>query len=85
MSRRGSALLAVLLQRDLRIDLAPIALPQSLHERHVRAPVGRFEGECAPEFMLSEGVEGAGNVIGPVSFFGDYTCQVILVHIGAEW
>ncbi|MEM7247653.1 MAG: PQQ-dependent sugar dehydrogenase [Acidobacteriota bacterium] len=47
--------------------------------------VGRNDGDCAPGFTLEEGVEGSGNVIGPVNFFADYTCRVILIHIGAEW
>ena len=47
--------------------------------------VGRNDGDCAPPFTLAEGVEGSGNIIGPSVFFEDYTCQVILIHIGAEW
>ena len=54
-------------------------------EMPCEGPVGRNDGDCAPSFTLAEGVEGSGNVFGPAAFFADYTCRVILIHIGAEW
>lgn len=49
------------------------------------AGVGLELGQCAIPFTLQEGVEGEGNVIGPVSFPEDYECQVAVLMLTAEW